>query len=52
MTSDLSSSTMLEPANTSEERAAAVRTVAAAAVDARECEQLLDMLGLDAVDAR
>lgn len=37
-----------EGRNLPEERAAAVRTVAANAVDAADCAELLDMLGLSA----
>ena len=41
-----------EPDNPPDERAAAVRTVAANSIDADDCAQLLEMLGLDPGEGR
>jgi len=41
-----------DPNNTPEERAAAVRTVAANSTDATDCADLLAMLGLDPGEGR
>jgi hypothetical protein len=41
-----------EPDNPPEERAAAVRAVASNSVDAADCAELLEMLGLDPGEGR
>jgi hypothetical protein len=41
-----------DPANPPEERAAAARTVASNSVDAADCAELLDMLGLNPGEGR
>jgi hypothetical protein len=41
-----------EPSNPPKERAAAARTVASNAIDAADCAELLDMLGLDPGEGR